>query len=654
MLEGFSVKSIRKPLIVFLCLVLVMTGAMGLASLYQSDFGKVDVSVWYFESDGGDQYAYKLYVPQNATADTPAPAVLLFHGYQNDKDTSSTYALELARRGIVAMCLDAYGHGDTTEGLRAHGYATRKLPGWDKEITGPERFLVMMSFSTNDFFTLEGVQESNLDTAMGGRQALQVLLSLPFVDAENIGFTGHSMGTWASWSMAAYYPEHKAVVLQCGELFPGSYYDSDTVQFNNVLLLQAKYDEFTMFMDYTLSTDGLLDTPLRYHDFALQDAPIQWDTTYGDFADGTARRIQLLSNVNHRLTTVSHEGIATTVDWFCEAFSLDPAIASGNQIGQTKELFLLIGTLAAALSTLPLMLMLLKLRFFSSAAQPLPEAPRAILPKKRWRTTAWISIAISAVTYPFITQLGHGLFPYPEKVFRMTVGNGIILWFFVLALIALLMLRRWMRKGEGRRLGTTLYDLGAATQANQTRLPWAVIGKSALIAGILFAWMYGCVSLFQKFWLVDFRYVWPLFRPFDNTIRLGQFLLYLPFYGFFFVISGGVKLFGQMRMPRLQNPAKEQLVWWLKSVFVMLGGLFIIALIEYIPFFLGAGPGMNILFTSTFGGPMISFLIVIIPQFIVLFFLAAYCYRRTGLIYIGSFLLSLLGCWAMAGGSCFF
>ena len=173
----------------------------------------------------------------------------------------------------------------------------------------------------------------------------------------------------------------------------------------------------------------------------------------------------------------------------------------------------------------------------------------------------------------------------------MTVGDGIILWFFVLALIALLMLRRWMKKGEGKRLGATLYDLGAATAEKPTRLPWAVIGKSALISLILFGWLYGCAALFEKLWHVDFRYVWPLFRPFDNAIRLGQFLLYLPFYLFFFVVGGGVKLFGQLRLKRIPNPFREQLVWWLKSVLVMLGGLFIIALIEYVPFFLGAGPG---------------------------------------------------------------
>ncbi len=59
-----------------------------------------------------------------------------------------------------------------------------------------------------------------------------------------------SMGTWSSWTVASRYPNHKAVVLQCGEVFPKAYYDNEQYTFNNVLLLQARYDEFENFRDY--------------------------------------------------------------------------------------------------------------------------------------------------------------------------------------------------------------------------------------------------------------------------------------------------------------------------------------------------------------------------------------------------------------------
>ena len=41
--------------------------------------------------------------------------------------------------------------------------------------------------------------------------------------------------------------------MQCGELFRDSAYDAENIHFNNVLLLQAKYDEFSYFRDYKTS-----------------------------------------------------------------------------------------------------------------------------------------------------------------------------------------------------------------------------------------------------------------------------------------------------------------------------------------------------------------------------------------------------------------
>jgi uncharacterized protein len=642
---------IKKPLIAFIVCLFVMAAAMSTAYAIQTDLGSIDVSTWQIDTGSGDTIAYKLYVPHTATVTNPAPAVLLVHGYQNDKDTSGDYALELARRGIVTMCMDAYGHGDTTVGLIARGYTRHKLPNWDATVSGPERYLIMMSFSTMDFYTLKDVQGSGMDSSMGARIAYALLKQMPFVDADNMGVTGHSMGTWAAWSVAQTFQDHKAVVLQCGELFPGTYYDSANIKFHNVLLLQAKYEEFTAFCDYTHSTAGLMDTPLRYHDFAGQDAPIAWDTTYGNFADGTARRIQLL-DTNHRLTTISHEGIATTADWFAQAFGITPAVSSDNQTAIFKELLTLVGLLAALASTLPLLVLLTKIRFFADVAQPLPRRPKTLLPKKAWWRTALVAILISGASYPFLTQLGHGLVPVPENIFKMTTGNGIITWFLFLAVVAVFMLWYWYKRGAGRRMGATLYDLGLASEGKPNKLPWGVIGKSALIAVILVSSVYLYAWASAALYGLDFRFVWPLLRPFSGD-RIWQLFVYLPFYLLFFFVNCGVKLYGQMRQKELSSPARTQLVWWLRSVVVMLGGLFLVALVEYIPYFLGIGAGMDILFTSTFGGPFISFLIVIIPQFILMFFLSTYAYRRTGRVYVGSIMLALLGTWAITASSSF-
>jgi len=641
------------PLIAWICCLGIMLLSMSFAAALQTGFGGIEVtSETYTTADGG-KITFKLYRPITATAENPSPAVLLMHGYQNDKDTSGAYALELARHGIVALAMDSYGHGGTSVGMLARGYTYHRLPNWDKAVNGPERFLLMMNFNTNDFFTnLADVPGDTLgDTSMGGREMFDYMRSLPFVDVQNMGVAGHSMGTWSSWSVASTNQDCKAIVLECGELFPKSYYDSDAIRFNNVLLIQARYDEFNCFLDYTRSVpDDLVNTELRYGEFAGQTGPINWNTTYGSFADGSARRMELITNANHRLVTINAHAMATTIDWFQSAFGATSDVASSNQTALLKETLMLIGTLAAVASTLPLLLMLLRTKYFAPCVAPVPGGGSALLPKNKWWNTALIAILISAVTYPFLTQLGHGLVPLPENVFRMTIGDGVITWFFFLSLIAYFMLRRWYRRGDGSKMGVTLYDLGLTSESEPDKLPWKIIGKSALLAVIMAASVYAYATLFVAVFQIDFRFIWPLLKPFTWT-RLGQFFLYVPFYLLFFLINGGVKLYGQMRQKQRKTAAGTQLVWWLKSCLVMIGGLLVVCLIEYIPFFAGIGPGMDLLFSSTFGGPFISFLIVIIPQFIVFFFLSTYAFRKTGRVYVGSVLLAILAAWAVTAGS---
>ncbi len=640
-------KSITRPLIAFIICVAVMAASMGVAAAVQSDFGNVDVSEWYFET-GGDVITYKLYVPKTATAASPAPAVLLLHGYQNDKETNAAYAIELARRGIVALSIDEYGHGSTSIPMRARGYTHYALKDLTARLNGPARYLTMLSFSTLDFFNAE-ISGGIADSSMGGVFAYAMLGAFDFVDEARLGVTGHSMGTWSSWTVASHYPNHKAVVLQCGEVFPKAYYDTNAYKFNNVLLLQARYDEFENFRDYRpAAVDGLEQTPLRYSDFMGQSAPVEWNRTYGSFEDGSARRMELL-NTNHRLTTHDSHAIATACTWFAEALGVNAAIAPENQTFLLKECLVLLGMLAALGSTLPLLTMLLKTKLFAGIAQPMPSNSEHTLTKKSWRKNVLITILLSGLTYPFLTQLGHGLIPVPEDIFRMTIGNGFITWLSFLMLAALAMLMVWYKRGNGKKMGVTLYDLGLAREEDGANVKPAVVLKSLLLAVILVGTVYLFTALSALIFKLDFRFIWPFFKPF-TLARLGQFFVYLPFYLAFFLINGGAKLYGQLRRPGNGG----QIAMWLRSSLIMLGGVLIIVLVEYIPFFAGIGPGADLLFSSIFGGPFMSIMILMIPQFFLFFFLSTYYYRKTGMVYVGSISLAMLAAWVVTGGSAFF
>ena len=103
----------RNALITLVICLIIAVASMTVANLVQTGFGDIDVVTASFSVDnGGDTYdiTYKLYIPEGADASDPRPAILCLHGYQNDQETSAAYAIEAARRGIVAVCIDDFGH----------------------------------------------------------------------------------------------------------------------------------------------------------------------------------------------------------------------------------------------------------------------------------------------------------------------------------------------------------------------------------------------------------------------------------------------------------------------------------------------------------------------------------------------------------------
>ena len=90
--------------------------------------------------------------------------------------------------------------------------------------------------------------------------------------------------------------------------------------------------------------------------------------------------------------------------------------------------------------------------------------------------------------------------------------------------------------------------------------------------------------------------------------------------------------------------------WW-RNALCMAGGIVLIMLIEYIPFFAGIGPGADLLFGSTFGGPFMSLMIVFAPQVLVFSVLCTLAYRKTGSVYTGAFMVAAMAAWIVTGGS---
>lgn len=656
----------KKSFLLLAVLLLVIFSAMTAAGKIQTGNGKVDVTEGWIETDVGN-LGYKLYTPSTATEENPAPGVLLLHGYQNDHETNAYYAIELARRGCVVLSLDEYGHGSSKAGLINRGYVNHKVTvnygedseedGTFKVISGQTRYKVLMNFSNLSFFDEHYTTDTDgnvlNDSSAGGCYAYAYLSTLSYVDKERMAVSGHSMGTWSSWSVAAAFSgtdiAPKAVVLQCGELFRKSAYDSSSISFNNVLLLQAKWDEFSYFRDYRrVVDDSLLESDLRREFLGVEDGSAEWNTTYGSFEDGSARRMELLYT-NHRLTTHNSRGLSTAIEWIDSSLSLDTSLPSENHIAMYKEVLVLVAMLSAVFSTLPLMNILLETPLFRAIRQPLPPQERAKTNGKWWKG-AVITILIAAATYPFMTQLGHGLLPLPEKIFRMTVGNGFLAWYLLLILIMVIMTLVSLRKNRKKGMEDVWYDMGLSTRDNGSRISWSLLGLSMLLVLSLLLYMYIILLISEKVYLLDFRFIWPFFRTFDCT-RLGQFFVYFPVFALFFILNNSsIMARSRTKSVYLEGAVGFWSSWW-RNALMMVGGILIIVFIEYIPFFLDIGPGADVLFGSTFGGPFMSLLILFVPQVVVFSLIGTYAYRRTGSVYTGALLIASFACWIVTGGS---
>ena len=141
------------------------------ARLSDPDLRRHQIHDVRFKGAKGNTMSALLYIPPNATAQTPAPGILAVHGYINSRETQDGFAIEFARRGYVVLALDQTGHGYSDPPAFANGF--------------------------------------------GGPDGLAHLRSLDIVDKTNIGLEGHSMGGWTVLAAATAMPnDYKSMVLE--------------------------------------------------------------------------------------------------------------------------------------------------------------------------------------------------------------------------------------------------------------------------------------------------------------------------------------------------------------------------------------------------------------------------------------------------------
>jgi len=206
-----------------------------------------------------------LFVPSDIQPDDPRPAVVCAHGLTNAKETMSGFALEIARRGMLALSLDLAGHGQSGG----------KLGGGDP--------------------------------SLGVSAALTFLKSLDYVDQDRLGLVGHSLGAGAARAVSDTQGV-SAVVLIAGGLDAGSggtdYPPLSATHPPNMLVIIGQLDVLFDVEEIKVTLEEAFDTPV----------PVVPEMYYGSGADGTARQLLLPSTI-HLLEPVEPLIIEKAASW---------------------------------------------------------------------------------------------------------------------------------------------------------------------------------------------------------------------------------------------------------------------------------------------------------------------------------------------------
>ena len=594
----FDTRRRSKAILVLIVCLAILVGAVLIAWLVQRDWGQVEVTNVSYDNYNGIPIRAKLLRPVEATAENPMPGAVYIHGYQNNRETSDPYCIEMARRGFVMLCIDAIGRGNSGE--------------------------------PND------MDDPDFDETYGGRTSFEYLKSLPFVDPNRVGLMGHSLGAEMAYAVALEDTTAQALVIS------GFAYQEDASPTNpkNMLMMIGKYDEYRERMTGVKDIEGeWMGSPQTRTAFPVEDP--QLGVTYGDFAQGTARRV-FVPRAIHIQVSHSSAPVAEALEWMREA--LNPPEEqwrdAHSQVWHLKEWATLIAMLAALASILPLGLMLLRTRFFRPLQGPISGAYACT--GKTCLKFAVINGLLMWLYLPLIFVLfGLHVYVVPiDKVFPMMMVNGVVWWFLIVNLIGFFLFRRWYKKQESES-GLTLADLGISYRADRFALDWGQIGRTLLLAAILFGFVYLVERLLEAIFIVDYRFIFP-FASDLTPFRALMFFLYFPFLllGFLFM---SLFLHGQFRQARKETWFKTFVSWSASNVLAMIMPLILFLMIQYVPLltvgiipFVGPG-GMLASFTMNLFH-IIGVLIMVIP-------ISTWFYQLTGKIYLGAVLNAAIVAW---------
>lgn len=477
-----------------------------LSSAILHDWGKIKIETTTLTTQAGDKVVARIFKPDTATAENPAPAVIFTHGLTVNKESYSQYGLELARRGFVVILPDMLNHGDS-------------------DVTGMETYLG--PYFVND--------------AYGAYAAVRYAKTLDYVDQSQIGVAGHSAGGQASNNCIRLDDQEAAPAISAIYLVSSDPVFTDEngawINFYGTRDLGIYYTLYDHVYFKGLDPNG---APMGVQDwlssesakslFAFGQSPENFNGdsvvpghTYFSEIDGdqSFRRVNAAKEI-HPKPQGGSNALAAVCDFFQDTFEAPNYIVGQNQKYAALTTFNLLGLLGVLLSCVAAVGCLTRTKLFSSVQ----EGENAVLrpaPDKKGKVWFWVLTVLNCVfafiSISIIFRLGFGYCNSP--IWAQQPSNIYALWALCNGLFMLL-----TSFGSyalyARKAGATMSNWGL-------KVSFKNFLKSILVALISCFVVFGIVAISNRLFSVDYHYyLWGLKNiPLEN---IGVFFAYLPMY----------------------------------------------------------------------------------------------------------------------------
>ncbi len=671
-----TAKKSKALIVLIIGLVVLILGSV-LAQTFNTSMYSVKVERIYFDTERGTLSGL-LYMPKDASASNPKPTLVTTHGYLNSAEMQDAPAIEMSRRGYVVLALDMYDHGHSKGNAENTG---NFLTFWPTSILDAVTYMYQQPYVLKDEAGNGIIAVSG--HSMGGFSSTMAL----YYDELSAMATGVRM-IYAGLSAGSDYSYTAWLgldVATAASMFAG----------RTVGKIAAEYDEFFFNAagtsgtvnqkNYVATPEGQTFLGLISYDAegnAVLDpnaAPNTWYTA----ADGGQRIIYQPSEIhpwNHFSTTTTGHMVDFYKTAFADYQGLLKNIGSNNQIWWLKEACELVAMVGFFMVIFALAALLLKVPFLSKAVTGTPALtapatttrgragyvtvfiasmliPAVIYSAMNGSVTAearrWLSwvgiIAVVAAVIALIISLaskeenkkswisgsiltilaGCGLWYLTGKkgipnnaTFQAPTVSTIATWAVVCAAIGIIIMVSGHLLGAKKENGATLANYG---------LPINVMGiiSSLIIAIVVSVVAYALVFAVDGIFKVDFR-IWTFaFKSFEWS-AIPAALAYMPFFLIYYLEMGAAAV---------SNTSSEKLqgFWgYVLAALTNMGGIALWLVLQYGKLFITG--------SAFYPGEALSGILLqaLVPTLAIASCLTKYLYKKTGNIYAGAFLNTIL------------